>query len=520
MAAAEAGTQAGAGAETGAGAEAMNAPAERIDVIIVGAGLSGIGAAWHLQQQCPGLDYRILEARDAIGGTWDLFRYPGIRSDSDMHTLGYKFRPWRDGKAIADGPAIRAYVRDTAREGGIDCHIRFRQRLREAHWDSAAAEWRLLIEEGDAGSTRELRTGFLLMCAGYYRYDRAHTPDYPGREAYRGTFIHPQFWPEDLDYRGKRVVVIGSGATAMTLVPALAEQAQEVVMLQRSPTWVISRPARDRLANALRALLPDPLAYALTRWKNTALQQWFYHRSRVAPGKVGRVLLRRVRRALGPDYDVERHFTPSYDPWDQRLCLVPDGDLFDALKSGRARVVTDTIERFTENGIRLASGDELPADIIVSATGLEVEVLGGVAFSVDGEPVDFARSWTYKGIMCSGVPNLVSVFGYINASWTLRADLTAEWTCRLLNYLREHDLAVATPTLPAALADMPDRDWIDDFSPGYLRRVMHRFPRQGDHAPWVNPQDYRADRKLFLEAPIDDGALVFSGAGCGKHRAA
>ncbi len=498
----------------------MSTATERVEVVIVGAGLSGIGAAWHLQQHCPERDYLILEARDAIGGTWDLFRYPGVRSDSDMHTLGYKFRPWRDAKAIADGPAIRSYVRDTAREGGIERQIRFRQRLTEAHWDSGTAEWRLVIEDGESGGRRELRAGFLLMCAGYYRYDRGHTPDYPGREDYRGTFIHPQFWPEDLDYAGKRIVVIGSGATAMTLVPALAEKASEVVMLQRSPTWVVSRPARDRLANALRALLPGSWAYALTRLKNTALQQWFYQRTRVAPEKVRRVLLRRLRKALGPGYDVDRHFTPSYDPWDQRLCLVPDGDLFEVLRDGRARVVTDTIDRLTGNGIRLACGEELPADIIVSATGLEVEVLGGVRFSVDGEPVDFARTWTYKGIMCSGVPNLVSVFGYINASWTLRADLTAEWTCRLLNHLRERGADAATPTLAPELASMPDRDWIDDFSPGYLERVMHRFPRQGDRAPWVNPQDYRADRALFLEAPIDDGTLVFSIAGSGKRRAA
>ncbi|KGE02725.1 flavin-containing monooxygenase [Pseudohaliea rubra] len=498
----------------------MTTATERVDVVIVGAGLSGIGAAWHLQQHCPEHGYLILEARDAIGGTWDLFRYPGIRSDSDMHTLGYKFRPWRDGKAIADGPAIRSYVRDTAREGGIDSHIRFSQRLLEAHWDSGAAEWRLVIEDGKRGGQRELRAGFLLMCAGYYRYDRGHTPDYPGRDDYRGTFIHPQFWPEELAYAGKRVVVIGSGATAMTLVPALAEKAAEVVMLQRSPTWVISRPARDRLANALRAFLPDTWAYALTRLKNTALQQWFYRRSREAPEKVRRVLLRRLRKALGPGYDVARHFTPSYNPWDQRLCLVPDGDLFEVLRAGRARVVTDTIERLTEGGVRLTSGEELPADIIVSATGLEVEVLGGVRFSVDGEPVDFARTWTYKGIMCSGVPNLVSVFGYINASWTLRADLTAEWACRLLKHLDTNGFAAATPTLPAALATMPARDWIDDFSPGYLARVMHRFPRQGDRAPWVNPQDYRADRALFLEAPIDDDALIFSRADRGADRAA
>lgn len=488
------------------------APDTRLDVVIVGAGLSGIGAARHLQDQCPGLDYQILEARDAIGGTWDLFRYPGIRSDSDMHTLGYAFRPWRDGKAIADGPAIRSYVRETAQEAGIERRIRFRQRLRAADWCSEAAEWRLTIDDLASGETRMLRTRFLFMCAGYYRYDRGHMPDFPGLEDFGGTFLHPQFWPEDLDHRDKRVVVIGSGATAVTLVPALADTAREVVMLQRSPTWVIARPARDRLANALGALLPARWAYALTRLKNTAMQQWFYRRTRVAPGQVRKHLLARARKALGPEFDVDTHFTPSYDPWDQRVCLVPDGDLFAVLREGRARVVTDRIERITTTGIRLESGQELAADIIVSATGLELVVLGGVAFSVDGEAVDFSKRWTYKGIMCSDVPNLVSVFGYINASWTLKADLTAAWTCRLLNHMREHGYRAAVPRVPEGLATMPDRDWIEGFDAGYMRRAMHRFPRQGDRAPWVNPQDYRADRKLFLRDPIDDGALVFADA--------
>lgn len=492
------------------GEPAADAAGDLLDVVIVGAGLSGIGAAWHLQNACPERRFTILERRSSVGGTWDLFRYPGIRSDSDMHTLGYEFRPWREAKAIADGPSILRYIRDTAAEAGIDRHIRFNQHVLSANWCSASRRWRLQVRDESTGELVTLHARFVLMCAGYYSYDRAHEPEFEGRARFRGDWVHPQFWPQDLKVRGRRVVVIGSGATAMTLVPALAREGASVVMLQRSPTWVIARPSRDRIANALRRLLPEDTAYALTRWKNTRLQQWFYRRTRVAPGRVRRHLLRRVRAALGPDFDVEQHFTPRYNPWDQRLCLVPDGDLFEVLRRGDAEVVTGEIGSILEQGIALRDGRELPADVIVSATGLELVVMGEVSFSIDGEPVDFGRTWTYKGIMCSGVPNLVSVFGYINASWTLRADLTSRWFCRLLNTLRDSGREVAVPRLPQDGTDRVGRDWIEDFSAGYMRRVMHRLPRQGDRAPWINSQDYRLETELFLRQPVEDGALQLS----------
>ncbi len=480
------------------------------DVIIVGAGLSGIGAAVHLQRECPGRSYTILESRDAIGGTWDLFRYPGIRSDSDMHTLGYSFKPWKDPKAIADGPAIREYVRETASENGVDQHIRFGHRVTRIAWSSEDATWTVTVHHD--GETQDLQCNFLMMCAGYYSYRRAHTPDFPGRDDYQGTVIHPQFWPEDLDYSGKRVVVVGSGATAMTLVPAMAETADSVVMLQRSPTYVFSRPAKDWFANMLRAILPEHWAYGITRWRNVLLQQWVYHRTRTTPHKVRDLLLKRVREELGPDYDIETHFSPRYNPWDQRLCLVPDSDLFKALRDGSARVVTDQIERFTSAGIQLASGEELPADIIVTATGLELVVLGEAEVVVDGEPIDFSDTWSYKGLMYTGVPNLVTTFGYINASWTLRADLTAEYCCRLLNHMAETGNTRVVPMLRPEDANMPSRDWIEDFSAGYMRRMMHKFPRQGDREPWINPQNYRKDRQMFRHSPLEDGALQFSAA--------
>jgi cation diffusion facilitator CzcD-associated flavoprotein CzcO len=482
------------------------------DVIIIGAGLSGVGAACHLQRQCPDRSFIILEGRDAIGGTWDLFRYPGIRSDSDMHTLGYSFKPWKNPKAIADGPSIRAYVEETARENAIEPHIRFRQRVQKVEWSSRDARWTVSAMRTDTGDAVEYQCKFLLMCAGYYSYRRGHTPEFPGRENFRGDIIHPQFWPEDLDYSGKRVVVIGSGATAMTLVPSMAEKAASITMLQRSPTYVASRPDRDRIANALRALLPERWAYAITRWKNVMLQQWLYRRTRTAPEKVREWLLGRVRRELGPDYDVDTHFTPRYDPWDQRLCLIPNNDLLEAIRQGRASVVTDTIEQFTENGIRLDSGKELEADIIVTATGLKLVILGEAEVIVDGEVVDFAQTWTYKGLMYSGVPNLITTFGYINASWTLRADLTAEYACRVLNHMKETGAVKAIPRLRPEDRDMKARDWIEGFSAGYMRRDMHLFPRQGDREPWINPQDYRKDRIMFRNAPLEDGALVFEPA--------
>jgi len=480
------------------------------DVIIVGAGLSGVGAARHLQTHCPEHSYLILEGRERLGGTWDLFRYPGIRSDSDMHTLGYNFRPWRQARAIADGPSILEYVRDVAAEEGIDRRIRYRHRVVRADWDSRGARWTLTVQRGDEPEAVKLQCNFLLMCSGYYSYEQGHTPVFPGRERFTGPVVHPQHWPEDLDYRGKKVLIIGSGATAMTLGPAMAEQAATVTMLQRSPTWVVSRPDRDAVADFLRRVLPERWAYALTRWKNVAFQQYVYHRSRTRPDSLRRMLLKGVRKELGPDFDVDRHFTPSYDPWDQRLCLVPNADLFRAIRSGRMQVVTDHIDTFTEQGVRTQSGEELAADLIITATGLEMVVLGDIGFHVDGEAVDLARTWAYKGLMFSGVPNLVFTFGYINASWTLRADLTAEYACRLLNHMRVQGFAQCVPRLREQDRDMVLRPFIDDFSANYMKRVMHRFPRQGDRPPWLNTQNYRQDRKMLRGEPVADGVLRFS----------
>ena len=483
---------------------------EHFDAIIVGAGISGIGTAHHLQAKCPGFSFTILEGREAIGGTWDLFRYPGVRSDSDMHTLGYSFKPWREAKAIADGPSIRRYVRETAQESGIVPKIRFRHLLREASWSSENARWTLLIDRPDQGDQVSLSCGMLLMCGGYYRYEQAHTPEFKGRDTFAGTVVHPQFWPEDLDYAGKRVVVIGSGATAMTLVPAMAKGGAHVTMVQRSPTYVVSRPDEDSVANRLRRYLPEKWAYAITRLKNTQLQRYFYGRTRVAPEWVKKQLLAGVRAGLGPDYDVDTHFTPRYNPWDQRLCLIPNGDLFKSIREGKAEVVTDHIDCFTPTGLKLQSGRTLEADIIVTATGLEMSLMSGVAFAVDGRRIDFANTWSYKGMMYSGVPNLVQTFGYINASWTLRADLTAEYTCRLVKHMKKTGTRVCTPTLRAEDANMVARPWIEDFSAGYMQRVMHLFPKQGDRGPWRNTQDYTKDKRMIRYAPIEDGALVFS----------
>ncbi|HJS87462.1 MAG TPA: NAD(P)/FAD-dependent oxidoreductase, partial [Acetobacteraceae bacterium] len=424
---------------------------EHFDVLIVGAGLSGIGAGYHLQARCPGLRYTILEAREAIGGTWDLFRYPGIRSDSDMFTLGYVFRPWREAKAIADGPSILKYVRDTAAEHGIDRHIRYHHRVRRASWSSDDASWTVEAERTDTGEAVSLTCNFLLICAGYYSYDEGHAPDFPGIERFKGRIIHPQFWPEDLDYRGKWVAVIGSGATAVTLVPEMAKEAAHVVMLQRSPTYIVSRPSEDALANKLRRRLPAKLAYRLTRLRNVALTMFFYNLARRRPEQTKQRILDMVRQELGAEYDVATHFTPRYNPWDQRLCLVPDSDLFKAIRAGRVSVVTDHIDTFTESGIRLRSGKELPADLVVTATGLKLNLLGDVAFSVDGHRVDLSKSFLYKGMMYSDVPNLASVFGYTNASWTLKADLTCEYVCRLLNHMRRHGYASAMPRRDASV---------------------------------------------------------------------
>ena len=482
---------------------------EHFDVLIVGAGLSGIGAGVHLHENCPSKSYLIFEGRSSIGGTWDLFRYPGIRSDSDMHTLGYRFKPWRAAKAIADGPSILEYVRETACEYGVDSHIRYNCLVKKASWSSADARWTVEAERKDDGETVRVTCNFLFMNAGYYSYREGYTPEFKGIENFKGQIVHPQKWPSDLDYKNKTVVVIGSGATAMTLVPAMANDVGHIVMLQRSPTYVVSAPERDAIANALRSFLPGKWAYALTRWKNVALQQFMYRQTRTRPAKVKKRLIDMVKKELGPDYDVETHFTPRYNPWDQRLCLVPDSDLFKAIRSGKASVVTDQIETFTEAGIELKSGKLLEADVIVTATGLNLVVLGEVQFTVDGAPVDFGKTWTYKGMMYSGVPNLVSTFGYINASWTLRADLTSEFVCRLINHMDETGTRQVTPLLRAWDHTMPPRPWIDDFSSGYMQRIMDRFPRQGDHEPWINPQNYTRDKQMIRHGALEDGALIF-----------
>jgi monooxygenase len=482
---------------------------EHFDVVIVGAGLSGIGAAVHLRQQCPGKTFTLLEARDSIGGTWDLFRYPGVRSDSDMHTLGYRFKPWLDAKAIADGPAILEYVKEAAREHGIDRHIRYRHRVKKAAWSSERAAWTIEAERVGSAESVAITCNFILMCAGYYSYRQGHTPEFAGRERFKGPVVHPQQWDERLDFAGKRVVVIGSGATAMTLVPALAKTAGHVVLLQRSPTYVVSRPDRDAIANFLRKVLPERWAYAITRWKNVDFQQRVYRRTRTDPEFVKKRLLDMVRKELGPDFDIDTHFTPRYNPWDQRLCLIPNSDLFEALRTGRASIVTNHIDTFTETGVRLQSGEELQADIIVTATGLNLAILGEAQVCVDGETVDFARKWSYKGLMYSDVPNLVATFGYINASWTLRADLTAEYACRLLNHMDARGARQVTPRLRSEDAKMVARPWIDGFSSGYVQRAMHRFPRQGDREPWINPQNYRSDKAMIRSGAIEDGALQF-----------
>lgn len=445
-----------------------------------------------------------------MGGTWDIFHYPGVRSDSDMHTLGYSFKPWRHEKAIADGPSILNYVRETAKEHNIDRHIRYEQRVTKASWSTEHARWTIEIQRADTGETVKYQCNFLLMCAGYYQYQAGYTPNFSGRERFKGQIIHPQKWPTDLNYQGKKIIVIGSGATAATLVPELAKMAEQVVMLQRSPSYFLALPDRDIVANFLRKILPEQWAYAITRWKNTSLQQFFYRATRTRPDKIKRFLLKRIGKTLGNTEAVETHFTPSYAPWDQRLCIVPNNDFFKAINSGKASVVTDHIDRFTETGVELVSGQSLEADIIVTATGLKLSVLGDTQFEVDEKPVNFSKTYTYKGIMCSGVPNLISTFGYINASWTLHADLIAEYACKILNHMDATGHRQCTPQLRDKDRNMSARPWIADFSSGYIQRAMHLFPRQGDHEPWINPQDYNRDKKLLRDKPIEDDVLIFN----------
>ncbi|MGQ3301936.1 flavin-containing monooxygenase [Reyranella sp.] len=478
---------------------------EHFDVLIVGAGLSGIGAAWHLQKNCPAKSYAILEGRGASGGTWDLFRYPGVRSDSDMYTLGYRFRPWKDAKAIADGPAILSYIREVASDHDIDRHIRYDHRVVGASWSTPDARWTVEIERG--GERVFLSCGFLWMCSGYYRYEAGYLPDFPGIDGFKGRVVHPQHWPQDLDYAGKKVVVIGSGATAVTVVPSMAETAGHVTMLQRSPTYVVARPAQDPFANKMRRRLPLKLAYMATRWKNVLMGMYFYQMCKRKPEKVKSLILGGVRQMLGPDYDVATHFTPKYNPWDQRLCLVPDADLFRAIRKKKASVVTDTIETFTEKGIKLKSGAELEADVVVTATGLVVQPLGGAKLVVDGKPVKPSDTMIYKGMMYSDVPNLAAVFGYTNASWTLKADLVCEYVCRLLNYMDRKGFKQATPhNSDPALTEEP---WVN-FSSGYIQRALPHQPKQGSKRPWKLYQNYVLDLITLRHGSLRDKAMVFT----------
>jgi cation diffusion facilitator CzcD-associated flavoprotein CzcO len=474
---------------------------EHVDVIIVGAGISGIDAGYHVQTALPAMSYAILEGRDTLGGTWDLFRYPGIRSDSDMYTLGFPFRPWTGANTIADGESILAYVRETAEAYGIDRKIRYRHRVERARWSSEEVRWVLDVRAG--GELRQLACSFLFLCSGYYDYQNGYTPEFTGRERFKGRIVHPQFWTEDIDYAGKRVVVIGSGATAVTLVPAMAERAAHVTMLQRSPTYIISVPARDPIAGWMRRRLPARTAASAIRWKNVLIGAGFYQFCRRFPEQAKRLLVGGVKRQLGDAVDVEAHFTPAYKPWDQRLCLIPDADLFTAIKAGRVSVVTDHVDTFTETGIKLRSGQELPADLIVTATGLSLRVQGGIQLEVDGARVDPAGTMLYKGMMCTGVPNFAFAVGYTNASWTLKCDLTSQYVVRLLAHMQQHGYTRVTPQRDPAVEEMP----LIDFSSGYVQRSIDRFPRQGKVVPWRLYQNYARDLLMIRRGPIEDPAL-------------
>ena len=479
-----------------------------VDVLVIGAGISGISAAHHLQTQCPHKSFLILEGRDSIGGTWDLFKYPGIRSDSDMYTLGFSFRPWRDPKAIADGPSIMSYLHGAVEDDGLQDKIRFGRKVINAQWSSQAAQWTLTVLNTQSQQEEVFTCGFVHLCTGYYNYEQAHHPDFPGEKNFKGPVIHPQFWPEDLDYENKKVVVIGSGATAVTLVPAMAEKAAKVTMLQRSPTYIVSMPAENPLANWARRNLPAKLAYGLTRWRNVLLNRIMFWYCRRYPDKAKKLLLKGVRAELPKGFDIEKHLTPHYNVWDQRVCLAPDGDFFAALRAGTADIVTDHIECFTKRGVKVKSGAEIDADIIVSATGLDLKFFGGVDIQVDNKPVLAKDTMTYKGMMFSGVPNLALSSGYTNASWTLKCDLTSAYVCRLLNHMDKKGFTQARPEL----------DWADmevapllDFTSGYVVRKLDELPKQGTVTPWRLHQNYLLDIMMLRMGRVTDG-IAFSRA--------
>ena len=484
---------------------------EHFDVVIVGAGISGISAAWHLQDRCPTKTYAILERRENLGGTWDLFKYPGIRSDSDMFTLGFRFKPWTSEKAIAEGPSIMSYLKETVAEYGIDKHIRYGQKVVAADWSDGDNVWRVRVDRG--GEEVEITASFLFAASGYYNYDEGFTPEFAGSEDFAGTIIHPQHWPEDLDYAGKKIVVIGSGATAVTLIPALANSgAGHVTMLQRSPSYILSLPDEDPIAERLRKLLPQEAAYTATRWKNVVQQSVLYQACRKLPQRMRKTLMGLAKRQLPEGYDVDKHFSPRYNPWDQRMCLVPNGDLFKTIRDGKADMVTDTIERFTETGIRLASGDELQADIIVTATGLNLQLFGGAAIMRNGVPIDLNDTMAFKGMMLTHMPNMAFTIGYTNASWTLKADLVSEFVCRVVNYMDAKGFDTVEPQHPG---NSVDERPLMDFTPGYVLRALDYLPKAGHVAPWRLKQNYLLDLRLIRRGKVDDEALKFT-----KHRAA
>jgi monooxygenase len=484
-----------------------DATLEHVDVLVIGAGLSGVGAAAQLRARHPQRSVAVLEAREDMGGTWDLFRYPGIRSDSDMFTFGYKWRPWKSDVALADGELIKTYIKTVAREYDVEKLIRYRHRVLSAAWDTSAARWTVKVAVGDpaAGETITLTTNFLWSCAGYYRYDEGFQPTWPGMDSFRGEIVHPQHWPEDLDYSGKRVIVVGSGATAVTLVPAMAPDTEHITMLQRTPTYILSRPGRDPLARAL-GKLPYKVSYPIVRWSNILQAIISFQVSRRWPEKAKAFIRKNAERMLPDDFEIDPHFSPPYNPWEQRLCFVPDGDLFRVLRRGEASIETDTIETFTENGVRLSSGKELEADIVVTATGFQLLLpFGGVDLTVDGEEIELKDTFAYKALMLSGLPNFAFTIGYTNASWTLKADLVIDYVCRLLSYMDEKGYRMAVPEADPSLQRLP----LMDLSSGYIQRSAHLLPAQGDQPPWKLDQNYIVDRKVIQKSPIDDGVLRF-----------
>ncbi|MEC9392892.1 MAG: NAD(P)/FAD-dependent oxidoreductase [Pseudomonadota bacterium] len=480
---------------------------EKFDVLVVGAGISGIGAGYHLQKKCPGASYVVLEGRDKIGGTWDLFKYPGIRSDSDMYTLGFRFKPWKEQEAIADAPSILNYLNETVEQFNIKEKIRFGKYVRNATWSSSSSSWTVDVEDKSTNEITQLSCNFIFMCSGYYSYKEGYTPEFKGIEDFKGDVIHPQEWDENYDYSGKKVVVVGSGATAVTLVPEMAKKAGHVTMLQRSPTYVVSAPEKDKMANNLRKYLPLKLSYLIIRWRNILRQQYYFRLCRKYPQGVKRAIIREVKKALGSDYDVEKHFTPDYNPWEQRMCLVPDGDLFDQIRKGNASVVTDHIDKFTEKGILLKSGKEIITDIIITATGLNLEMLSNINLTVDNKPIDISQTITYKGMMYSGIPNFASTFGYTNASWTLGADLTSEYVCRVINHMKKKNYNVACPENDSNVETDPD---YLNLTSGYIKRAQHIFPQQGKESPWRNNQNFLKDVFQIRYGRIDDGEITFS----------